>query len=228
MALPNAGRGRRAAITSAAVLAAGVCLPATPASAGQPPDPDVIPGTNGTLKVHGKDTPLKVKANEPKQVCNFYLAGFGFDFDQVLNYKFTVQGGPNNGDAAGTPGSFTVGPGNGSPERVGRTPVLNAAAIGLTPDGPYKVTATTNDGSKSKVFKVNCPTSPDNPDDNPGPDDDDGVDDVNNPDDNGTSPTGGVDTGGGGTYGSGDAALPVLVGFGAAGLIGLALRRRRS
>lgn len=186
------------------------------------------PGNNGTLKVHAPTTPFERNANEPQQVCAFYLAGFNFDSNQVVNYAFTVQGGPDNGDPAGNGGSFTVGPDNGRPRGDGRTPVLEKADHGLR-DGRYKVTATTTDGSKSKVFSINCPGGA-NPEPTPvPPGEDGGVGGVGNPgdEDEGPGGVGGVDTGGGGLSGGADAAFPLMaMGLGGALVGALALRRR--
>ncbi len=228
--------GRAAVLTGA--LAATLAFPGV-AFAGD------APGNNGTLKVHGPNTPFEVRANEPKQVCRFYLAGFGFDSNQVVNYRFNVQGGANNGDPAGNPGSFTVGPTGNNPTGDGRTPVLEPDVHGLS-NGKYKVTGTTNDGSKTKVFTVECDDVPGVPTPTPTPGgggdpdptpggggdpDDGGVGGVGNPDDEGTPPVGGVATGGGGLAGatSVDVTLPLLM----TAVTGLALatiplRRRRS
>lgn len=195
------------------------------------------PGNNGTLKVHAPGTPFEVRANEPRQACAFYLAGFNFDSNQVINYAFTVQGGPNNGDPAGTPGSFTVGPDNGRPTGDGRTPLLERGDHDL-PDGRYKVTGTTDDGSKSKVFSINCPggTNPEplpTPTPEPDPDEPGGVGGVGTPadEDDGPPGVGGVATGGGGLTGATavDVTIPLLM----TAATGLALaagsvRRRRA
>ena len=207
----------------------GVALTATALIAGLagPAYAGDAPGNNGTLKVHAPGTLFEQRTNEPQQVCAFYLAGFNFDSNQVINYSFTVQGGPNNGDAAGTGGSFTVGPDNGRPRGDGRTDVLEKADHNL-PDGRYKVTGTTSDGSKSKVFSINCPGGG-NPEPTPVPPNPDGsVGGVGTPQDEDEGPggVGGVDTGGGGLAG-GDAAFPLLMmGLGGAALAAATLRRR--
>lgn len=111
-----------------------------------------VPANNGTIKVHSVGTALDEHANEPKQVCAFYLAGFGYDGDQVVSYAFATQPG---GVATGPTGSFTVGPDNGRPDGSGRSSDL------ALPNGMYKVTATSSDGDKTKVFKVECaPSTP--------------------------------------------------------------------
>lgn len=210
MSMSMSSAPRAAAVTvSVTALAAALAVPQLARAAD-------APGNNGTIKVHAPGTPLERNANEPKQVCDFYLAGFNYDRNQVVNYSFTVQGGADNGGAAGQGGSFTVGPDNGKPRGVGRTDVLEKSDHQL-PDGRYKVTATTNDGSKTKVFEVNCPGGG-NPEPTPTPpggsggEDDDGevggvdvpdgeVGGVDRPDDEdeGAPAVGGVDTGGGGT-----------------------------
>lgn len=214
LSISSAPRAAGVAV-SVAALAAALAVPQLARAADSP-------GNNGTIKVHAPGTPLERNANEPKQVCDFYLAGFNYDRNQVVTYSFTVQGGADSGDAAGQGGSFTVGPDNGKPRGVGRTDVLEKSDHQL-PDGRYKVTATTDDGSKTKVFEVNCPGGG-NPEPTPTPtptptppgiggggDDDDEVGGVDVPDgevggvdrpddeDEGAPGVGGVDTGGGGT-----------------------------
>ena len=218
--LPALGGAALAATALMSALAA-------PAYAGD------APGNNGTLKVHSPGTPFERNQNEPQQACAFYLAGFNFDSNQVINYSFTVQGGPNNGDAAGTGGSFTVGPDNGRPSGDGRTPLLEKEDHDL-PDGRYKVTGTTDDGSKSKVFSINCPGGS-NPEptptpvpDGPPPEEPGTVGGVGIPqdEDEGPGAVGGVDTGGGGLS-AGGATFPLLMmGLGGAALTAAALRRR--
>lgn len=225
-----------AALVSAAALAAALALPSV-AYAGD------APGNNGTLKVHGPNTPFERMANEPRVVCRFYLAGFQFDSNQVVNYRFNVQGGPDNGDPAGTPGSFTVGPANGDPQGAGRTPVLGPDDHDLE-NGRYKVTGTTNDGSKTKVFNLSCdddgtvlptPTPTPTPGGGGGgggdDGDDGGVGGVGTPQDDGEPGVGGVATGGGGLAGvtSMDVALPLAMTAAAGIALAIApLRRRRS
>ena len=183
-----------AAALAAAALAVSLGAPQN-ASAGD------APGNNGTLKVHAPGTTFEDRSNEPQPVefCAFYLAGYNFDSNQVITYVFTVAGGPNGGEPAGTPGSFTVGPANGRPAGDGRTPLLTKDEHNLR-DGLYRVTGTTTDGSKSKTFRVNlevnCPGGS-----NPAPPVG-GVGGVGQPDeDDGPGGVGGSDTGGGGPSG---------------------------
>jgi hypothetical protein len=146
MVLPRAHLSRGARLTGGGVAA---LLLAVPLSGGVAL---AAPKNNGTIKVHSVGTPLDDNRNEPKQVCAFYLAAFGFDADQELSYAFATQPG---GVAAGTPGTFTVGPTNARPTGDGYSPDLSL------PDGQYKVTVTTSDGTKTKVFKVQCADEPD-------------------------------------------------------------------
>lgn len=179
--------GSRAGAVSVAVAA--LAFPHT-AHAAHAAD---APGNNGTIKVHEPGQPLEnSNVPQPESFCAFYIAGFNFDRNQVVNYKFEVQGGPDTGDAAGVPGSFVVGPDNGKPRGDGRSRLLEKIDHRL-PDGTYNVIATTTDGSKSKVLKINCPGG-----NNPEPPTT--VGGVGNPDD-GEAPVGGVDTGGGGRSG---------------------------
>ena len=222
MSMPTARPGASRLRLVAALATAPLAVPG-PAFAG------AAPGNNGTLKVHAPGTLFEQRVNEPQQVCAFDLAGFNFDSNQVINYSFTVQGGANNGDAIGTPGSFTVGPDNGRPRGDGRTELLEKADHNL-PDGRYKVTGTTNDGSKSKVFSINCPGGG-NPEPTPVPPNPDGtVGGVGNPQDEDEGPggVGGVDTGGGGMGAAPSdlAFLMLVMGLGGAAVTAGALRRR--
>jgi hypothetical protein len=140
-------------LTGAAVATVLLAAPLTGAAA-------AVPKNNGTIKVHSVGTPLDEHANEPKQVCEFYLAGFGYDDDQMLGYAFETQPG---GTATGPTGSFAVGPTNGNPAGVGQSGDLTL------PDGQYKVTVTSSDGDKTKVFKVACTPDPTGTDDDPAP-----------------------------------------------------------
>ncbi|MBA3744292.1 hypothetical protein [Sporichthya sp.] len=215
---PTLRSARLAGLASvAALLVLPIALPGTAAAAD-------APGNNGTLKVHEPGTPFERNASESQQpICAFYLAGFNFDSNQVISYSFTVQGGANSGDPEGTPGSFTAGPDNGRPRGDGRTPVLEKTDHTL-PDGRYKVTVTTTDGSKSKVFEINCPGG-NNPEP-PGT-----VGGVGQPDeDDGPGGVGGVDTGGGGLSGGAtDVAFPLTAMALAGAIVGAqTLRRRRS
>ncbi|WP_019877577.1 hypothetical protein [Sporichthya polymorpha] len=198
------------------------------------------PGNNGTIKVHAPDTPFERRANEPRQVCSFYLAGFNFDSNQVVDYRFSLPpGGPNGGEPRGNPGSFTVGPDNGRPAGDGRTPVLDPDEHGLE-NGRYRVTATTDDGSKTKVFRIACDddgevvTPTPTPGGGSGGDDGDdgGVGGVGTPQDDGEPGVGGVATGGGGLSGTSagaDVAFPLTVlALGGLAVGTLTLHRRRA
>ena len=63
------------AATSAAVLFASQAAFATAA-----------PGDNGTVKVHDSTTPVTDHQNDPQDVCQFYLDGFGFDGAQSVTW----------------------------------------------------------------------------------------------------------------------------------------------
>ena len=63
------------AATSAAVLFASQAAFAT-----------ATPGDNGTVKVHDSSTPVTDHQNEPHDVCQFYLDGFGFDGAQSVTW----------------------------------------------------------------------------------------------------------------------------------------------
>lgn len=117
-----------------------------------------VPGNNGTLKVHEKNTPTATENNDPK-VCHFNFEGYGFDKGQQGIVIITTQGnGPDSREVA----------------RV-NLPAANAegymASAYLTlPDGHYKTTAYGKDvhgdidykielKAKSKVIKVECDTT---------------------------------------------------------------------
>ena len=55
---------------------------------------DSVPGNNGTLKVHEKDTPRNTENNDPK-VCTFNFEGYGFDNGQD-GVIITKQGSGND------------------------------------------------------------------------------------------------------------------------------------
>ncbi len=138
---------------AALVLGASVALPTT-VTATSPHTK--VPGNNGTLKVHEKNTPVATESNDPK-VCEFNFEGFGFDQHQSAVVVITTQGGGSN------------------KTEVKRVDLPAANANGYTestyltlPNGHYKTTAYGKDvhgvinydfelKAKSKVIKVDCP-----------------------------------------------------------------------
>lgn len=119
----------------------------------------VVPGNNGTLKVHEEGTPSGTEDNDPK-VCVFNIEGFDFDVGQQLKIRFDVQGGSEPvGVSAGPFGPYTA-----DEEGYFATEYFNLAngtykstALGKdTPDGDYNVDLK----AKSKVFKVECEPQP--------------------------------------------------------------------
>ena len=121
-----------------------------------------VPGNNGSLKVHEKDTPAATESNDPK-VCTFNFEGYGFDKGQSGVVIITKQGGGTDRSevkridlpAANESGYMETG----------------YVTIG---DGHYKTTAYGKDvhgdidykielKMKSKVIKVVCETTPEVP-----------------------------------------------------------------
>jgi hypothetical protein len=103
-----------------------------------------VPGDNGTVKIHGLDTPTCDHRNVPK-VCDFYLDAFGFDSQQSVDWKIVT----NTHGTTVLSGSITLVNG------AGHTGTLTL------PNGMYKLYWNFNGehgSAKHKVFKVECPT----------------------------------------------------------------------
>ncbi len=138
---------------AALVLGASVALPTTVSATSPHAN---VPGNNGTLKVHEKNTPVATESNDPK-VCEFNFEGFGFDQHQSGIVVITTQGGGSDKTEV---------------KRVD-LPAANASgymeSLYVTlPNGHYKTTAYGKDvhgvinydfelKAKSKVIKVDCP-----------------------------------------------------------------------
>ena len=124
------------AATSAAVLFASQAAFAT------------TPGDNGTVKVHDSTTPVTDIQNDPQDVCEFYLDGFGFDGAQSVTWQINSWPGTGNGT-----------------EVLNGTLAMDASGNGYTPDyslpnGHYKLFwnfTGENGAAKQKVFWVKCP-----------------------------------------------------------------------
>ncbi|GHA79113.1 hypothetical protein ACIQRS_17870 [Streptomyces termitum] len=115
------------------------------ALAGGAPAAYAAPGDNGDVKIHKVGTPFDDQSNEPK-VCAFYLAGFGFDVLQDVQWDIVPQ--PAKPGGAELSGRITLLSGTG-----------HTAPLAL-PDGMYKLTWTfagENGAGKHKVFQVDCP-----------------------------------------------------------------------
>jgi len=125
------------AASSAAVLFASQAAFATAA-----------PGDNGTVKVHDSTTPVTDHQNDPQDVCQFYLDGFGFDGAQSVTWYIDSWPPTGNGTEV-LNGSLTV----------------DASGDGYTdnqslPNGHYKLFwnfTGENGAAKQKVFWVKCP-----------------------------------------------------------------------
>jgi hypothetical protein len=123
--------------TTAAVLFASQAAFATAA-----------PGDNGTVKVHDSSTPVTDHQNDPQDVCQFYLDGFGFDGAQSVTWYIDSWPPTGNGTEV-LNGSLT----------------MDANGDGYTanqslPNGHYKLFwnfTGENGAAKQKVFWVKCP-----------------------------------------------------------------------
>lgn len=154
-----------------AVLAAGISAVMPTNVLAKSPKAQV-PGNNGTIKVHEKDTPSATESNDPK-VCVFNFEGFGFDKGQTGVVVITTQGGGDDKSEVKQVNLPTANE-NGYTESTYVT----------VADGHYKTTVYGKDvhgnidydmelKAKSKVIKVECsnppetPTTPVKPDNNP-------------------------------------------------------------
>ena len=106
------------------------------------------PGDNGTVKVHDSTTPVTDYQNDPQDVCQFYLDGFGFDGAQSVTWQINSWPGTGNGT-----------------EVLNGTLAMDASGDGYTTDyslqnGHYKLFwnfTGENGAAKQKVFWVKCP-----------------------------------------------------------------------
>jgi hypothetical protein len=106
------------------------------------------PGDNGTVKVHDSTTPVTDYQNDPQDVCQFYLDGFGFDGAQSVTWYIDSWPPTGNGTEV-LNGSLT----------------MDANGDGYTanqslPNGHYKLFwnfTGENGAAKQKVFWVKCP-----------------------------------------------------------------------
>jgi hypothetical protein len=135
------------AATTAAVLFASQAAFATAA-----------PGDNGTVKVHDSSTPVTDHQNDPQDVCQFYLDGFGFDGAQSVTWYIDSWPPTGNGTEV-LNGSLT----------------MDANGDGYTanqslPNGHYKLFwnfTGENGAAKQKVFWVKCPAATPTPEPTP-------------------------------------------------------------
>jgi hypothetical protein len=128
------------AATSAAVLFASQAAFAT-ATPG---------GDNGTVKVHDSTTPVTDHQNDPQDVCQFYLDGFGFDGAQSVTWYIDSWPPTGNGTEV-LNGSLTM-------DANGEGYTANQSL----PNGHYKLFwnfTGENGAAKQKVFWVKCPAA---------------------------------------------------------------------
>lgn len=133
----------------------------------------VVPGNNGTLKVHEAGTPSGTESNDPK-VCVFNFEAFRLDAGQGGYLMIDVQGGDQpQGTSAGP---FAVGPANA--DGYFASMYFNDADGPVIVNGHYKATLfgkqlpsgkLTDVKAKSKVLKVDCPAVPPVPPNPPQP-----------------------------------------------------------
>lgn len=118
-----------------------------------------VPGNNGTLKVHEKNTPRNTENNDPK-VCTFNFEGYGFDKGQDGKIVISAQSGDNDKSSVKT----IIMP--AAKETADHSTYTETEYLTLA-NGHYKSTVygkdtsgnfTVNLKAKSKVFKVECET----------------------------------------------------------------------
>lgn len=111
--------------------------------------PEVIPGTNGTVKIHdGSSETDPLPANEPK-VCTFHIHATGLDANQTNTWDISEQA---------PTGSDSVLNGTYLADASGE---WQSAVFTSLPDGHYKLVMEGIQGEgKQKVFKVECNASP--------------------------------------------------------------------
>jgi len=133
------------------------------------------PGNNGTLKVHELGTPLQ-KTNEDPKVCQFNFEGFKFDEGQtgyiVVSSELASDG--VNSLASPIPFGPTANVGKNQIDAYAQTDYVNTVGSPYQlPNGHYKATLYGKDGNdsidltnvkaKSKVFKITCKVTPNEP-----------------------------------------------------------------
>jgi len=115
-------------------------------------------GNNGDIKIHEKGTPSGTESNDPK-VCEFNVESFNLDSGQTGYLVFNTQGGDK-------PTGVDAGPYNFGPANVNG---YFASQYFDLENGHYKATLygkmlpggkLVDVKAKSKVFKVDCNTTP--------------------------------------------------------------------
>jgi hypothetical protein len=149
-------RTQRVFRAAGTVLAMGLTLGLTaPAALARPASPEVsvvhrvVPGDNGTVKIHRSTTPVNSRVNQPV-VCVFYLDDFGFDAFQKVNWN--IRSWPPTGNRRiVASGKLTMNKnGNGHTRDM------------TLPNGHYKLFWSFNGmhgQPKHKVFWVKCASS---------------------------------------------------------------------
>jgi hypothetical protein len=136
------------------LAAAPLAVLGTAALGVHPAAAEEAPGNAGTVKTHERTTPDADRRDEPK-VCELRIVGFGFPDDADLELSIVGHGGPNAG-----PDSWTSIVGTEALSAAGDWAVDGPSLA----DGMYKLeveNTTAPGGAKQKVFKVDCPDTPD-------------------------------------------------------------------
>jgi hypothetical protein len=152
---------RSLSILSAGLLAASAALVGLAGAALAvpvgPSAPSVVPGNNGTVKIHDGDTENEpIVANEP-QVCTFHVHFFFADAEQ--SGSWWIQSWPPTGDMTTVlSGDYLTGAGGEY-----RTP--DSPGTYSLPNGHYKLFWQGDEENlvKSKVFWVSCPDTSESP-----------------------------------------------------------------
>ncbi len=144
--LPRRAGARPRGLALAALTAAGTALLAPSATA-------AAPGDYGDVKFHMKaDTDVNRAINQPNY-CDFQMEAYSFDVAQGLTW--TIEPQPMRAGSTILSGQLALSGGAGRTEDY------------TLPEGQYKLTWRVMNGlgtGKQKVFKVDCPNRPDQPD----------------------------------------------------------------
>jgi hypothetical protein len=160
MEVAEMARGRSLSFLSAGLLAASAALVGLAGAAiAVPPStaPSVVPGNNGTVKIHDGDTENEpIVANEP-QVCTFHVHFFFADAGQSGDWW--IESWPPTGDMTTVlSGTYLTGA-----DGEYRTP--DSPGTYSLPNGHYKLfwQGDEENLAKDKVFWVSCPDTSESP-----------------------------------------------------------------
>jgi len=114
---------------------ASITLTATTAAvlfASQAAFATATPGDNGTVKVHDSSTPVTDHQNDPQDVCQFYLDGFGFDGAQSVTWYIDSWPPTGNGTEV-LNGSLTMDANGGGYSAISRCRTGITSSSGTSP-----------------------------------------------------------------------------------------------